>query len=575
MEFHDIATALMQGKKIFDLPFRVVYYARVSTDSDVQLNSLDNQRNYYEHYIQEKRNWTFVGGYIEEGVSGVTVSKRDRFKAMIKDAKNHKFDLIITKEVSRFARDLEDSIHYIRELKEANVGIYFENQNLNTFDPNSELILNIMFNLAPDESRKLSSRVKFGHREAIKKGHVLGSSNIIGYRKDHCKLVIVPEEAQLIKKIYELYATGEYGFYKLSRSLKELGYLNKNGNFYDKDTLKRILMNPKYKGYYRSRVHEVMDYRTKKRKKNAVEEQIIYKCENGSVPAIVSEELWDRANQILSSRTKSYSGGCSSGSLKYPLSSKLFCKEHNVNFQRSHGNRRKNRPIWACGMYLQHRLEACVSPIIAEVDLYHILKSIFDSMITSKNNIVHEMLALIQSVEKTNQYDKDIALIDQGIAQIKAKKSLAFDMVFNGKMSKDTLKSQFDDFDQKLKQLLRKKESVLKQMDLLKHRKDHWDNLAQSIQEEIHGGSLEGFIRSFVDEIIVSKMDGDRYHIKFDIYLNLFGETKGKYKGARHIDGPLDHDLLYLKNKQCTTIEKVRKCNTANSFVYDVYVESL
>ena len=253
MDFIEASKLIMNGEKIYNLPLRVVFYARVSTDSDVQLNSLENQLNYYENYIKSKQSWTYVDGYIDEGISGVRVEKREAFKKMIEDAKLDKFDLIITKEVSRFARDLEDSIHYIRILKEANVGIYFENQNLNTFDANSELILNIMFNLAQDESRKLSSRVKFGHKEAIKNGHVLGSSNIIGYKKDKCKLIVVEEEAKFIQKVFELYASGEYGFYKLSKKLASLGYLNKKGNLYDKDTLKRIIGNPKYKGFYRGK----------------------------------------------------------------------------------------------------------------------------------------------------------------------------------------------------------------------------------------------------------------------------------------------------------------------------------
>ncbi len=223
MNYDEVVRAIVGGEKIYNLPLRVTYYCRVSTDSDVQLNSLDNQLNYYENYIKSKTSWTFVDGYIEEGVTGVRVDKREVFKKMINEEKNHKFDLIITKEASRFARDLEDSIHYIRELKECNVGVFFENQNLNTFDPNSELILNIMFNIAQDESKKLSSRVKFGHRQAMEKGHVLGSSNIIGYRKDKCKLVVVPEEAKFIKKVFELYTTNEYGLYKLANVVAAVG----------------------------------------------------------------------------------------------------------------------------------------------------------------------------------------------------------------------------------------------------------------------------------------------------------------------------------------------------------------
>ena len=204
MTYDDIVNKISNGEKIYNIPLRVTYYTRVSTDSDVQLNSLNNQTDYYINFIKSKDCWTLVDGYIEEGVSGVSVDKRISFKKMIKDAKLNKFDLIITKEVSRFARDLEDSIHYIRELKLCGVGVFFENQNINTFDDSSDLILNIMFNLAQDESKKLSSRVKFGHKQAMSKGHVLGSSNITGYKKNNCKLVIIEEEAKFVRKIFEM-----------------------------------------------------------------------------------------------------------------------------------------------------------------------------------------------------------------------------------------------------------------------------------------------------------------------------------------------------------------------------------
>ena len=205
MNYYDIVESITRGEKIYNLPLKVTYYCRVSTDSDVQLNSLDNQLEYYENYIKSKENWTFVDGYIEEGITGTRADKRPSFMRMIKDAKLNKFNLIITKDVSRFARDLEDSIHYIRDLKSSGVGVFFENQALNTFDPNSELVLNMLFNIAQEESKKISTSVKFGYRKAIDKGHVLGSSNITGYRKDNCKLVIVPEEAKLVKRIFDTF----------------------------------------------------------------------------------------------------------------------------------------------------------------------------------------------------------------------------------------------------------------------------------------------------------------------------------------------------------------------------------
>lgn len=576
MNYDEILKSIMLGEKIYNLPLRVCYYCRVSTDSDVQLNSLDNQLEYYENYIKSKPKWIFSGGYIEEGKTGVRVDVRPSFKKMIHDAKHNKFDLIITKEVSRFARDLEDSIHYIRELKDSGVGVFFENQNLNTFDSNSELILNIMFNLAQDESRKLSSRVKFGHRQAIENGHVLGSSNITGYKKDNCKLVIVENEAKFIKTLFELYSSGKYGFQKLSKKLSELGYLNKKGKLYDKDSLKRMIENPKYKGYYRAKTYEILDYRTKRRKKNSLDEQVLYKCKDGSIPAIISEELWDQANKILKSRTKGYeSNNYWSGGLKYAFSSKIYCKEHNTNFQRSHGSKNKNRPTWSCSMYLQHRLAACESPIIAEIDLYNIMSSIMNNIIPQKKKIVDNMLKLYENIDRTNDYDKELELLNNNIKIIEKKKSMTLDLVFNGDISKESLKMQFENYDQEIKNLKVKKTMIIKQIERLNNSHDNLDRMTKLIEEEINGGSLNEFIRKFVDEIIISKIDGDRYRTKLDIYLDLLGEEKSKIKGARHINGATTDDILYLENRTCDTIEVKRKIDNTNRFTYNVYIETI
>ena len=572
MNFVEISKMIMNGEKLYNLPLRVCFYARVSTDNDVQLNSLENQLNYYQDYIKSKSLWTYVDGYVDEGISGVRVENRNAFKKMIEDAKMGLFDLIITKEVSRFARDLEDSIHYIRILKEANVGIYFENQNLNTFDYNSELILNIMFNLAQDESRKLSFRVKFGHREAIRKGHVLGSSNIIGYQKNKCKLVVDEEEAKFVRKVFELYASGDCGFYKLSKQLGELGFYNKNGNLYDKDTLKRILQNPKYKGFYRGKTTEVVDYRTKKRVKVSEENQVIYKSDDSIIPAIVSEELWDCVNQILKTRKKSFFSTPSfSGGLKYPFSSKIYCKEHNVNFQRSHGSKKKDRPTWSCGLYLQLGLDSCSSPILAEEDLYFIMKNIMCKIIPSKEKVMKDMIDLYSNTTHSNSYCKELENIDKNIKLIEKKKMMAFDFLASEELRKEELKGLFQQFEKELENFNQKRKKIVDQMEIFQRNYQSSKSIFQSIQEEIDGGILEEFIRKFVDEIIVSKIGNDRHFLRMDIYLNLSGNGKRKIKGARHIDGSFPDDMLFCQDIEWDSVEVVRKNRKINHFVYNVY----
>ncbi len=570
MNYIEISKLIMNGEKIYNIPLRVCFYARVSTDSDVQLNSLDNQLEYYEKYIKSHSCWTYVPGYVDEGISGVRVGNREGFKRMLKDAKANKFDLIITKEVSRFARDLEDSIHYIRELKNANVGIFFENQNLNTFDSNSELILNIMFNLAQDESKKLSSRVKFGHRQAILKGHVLGSSNIMGYKKENCKLVVVESEAKFIKKLFELYATGEYGFYKLSKKLASLGYFNKKGNLYDKDTLKRMLENPKYKGYYRGKTTEVLDYRTKKRKKVTEDNQIIHKCIDGSVPAIVSVELWEKVNSILKLRTKGYLNNNYAGGLKYPLSSKIYCQEHNTNYQRTN-SRNKNRPTWCCGKYLQFNLDACTSPIIAEIDLYNILGNIFQEIIPHKDKIVEEMLELYKNSGEDEEYKKELNDIQNSIKKIENKKSFVLDLVYNGEIKKENLQIEFEKLDEKIENLKRRKQFLLNQIELTSNKDDFLKLLMSAIKKEINNGALDDFIRQFVKCIIVSKVKDDRHNIILDIIVSLENDENNIKKEMKE---KLENKTILFKNKKYNSIEKMRKDKEKNKFIYNVYIEN-
>ena len=167
MDIHTIRM-MLKTHSIYDIPLRVTYYARVSSESDEQLNSLGNQIAYYEDLIRKNLTWTFVPGYIDEGLSGISTKKRENFNRMIDDAAMDKFDLVITKEISRFARNTLDSIQFTRQLLGYGVGVFFQNDNINTFDEDSELRLSIMSSIAQDELRKLSSRVKFGHQQAIK-----------------------------------------------------------------------------------------------------------------------------------------------------------------------------------------------------------------------------------------------------------------------------------------------------------------------------------------------------------------------------------------------------------------------
>ena len=575
MRFYKVREAILQGKNITTLPLRVTFYARVSTDSDEQLNSLENQISYFKEYITNNPNWIYVDGYIDEGISGSSVKKRKHFLRMIEDAKSGYFDLIITKEVSRFSRNLSDSIKYTQELMANDVGVYFQSNGINTYDPNSEFILNMMGSVAQEEVKRLSSRVKWGHSEAIKRGRVLGSSSITGYKKDNAKLVIVEEEAKVVRKIFELYATGNYGFCKLAMELYKQGIDNSKGKIYDKDTLKRIIENPKYKGFYSGHTTETIDYRTKKRVYIPKEERIIYRDEN--IPAIVSEELWNRANEILESRSNVVKNKELSNrrtERKYAYSGKIFCSEHNFNFQRSTGSRRSKKPRWACGYYMRYRLEACESPIIAEMDLDNIFSDIMNKIFENKDSIINEMMSYYSNLKLFNTYQNEIKKVNNKIDEIKRKKDKILELNINGNISNLEFQERNDEFNEEIANLKKKITTLEKEKDLMSISTSNLKNVEFAIKKQLDfKTNIQSFVETFVDEIIVSKIDNDRQNIKLDIFLNLIKKPKVNIKGSRHL-GTINENLsIYSSSRD--TIDLGRSDFKKNTFTYNVYLNKI
>lgn len=575
MRFYKVREAILQGKNIPTLPLRVTFYARVSTESDEQLNSLENQVSYFKDFIISNPNWIYVEGYIDEGISGSSVKKRKNFLKMIDDAKSGYFDLIVTKEVSRFSRNLSDSIKYTQELMANDVGVYFQSNGINTYDPNSEFILNMMGSVAQEEVKRLSARVKWGHKEAIKRGRVLGSSVITGYKKDNAKLVIVESEAQVVRKIFELYATGNYGFCKLAMELHKQGINNSKGKIYDKDTLKGILTNPKYKGYYCGHTTEVIDYRTKKRVYIPKEERVTYKDEN--IPAIVSEELWNRANEVLELRSNVVKNTQVSNrrtERKYPYSGKIFCAEHNFNFQRSTGSRRSKKPRWACGYYMKYRLEACESPIIAEMDLDNIFSDIMNKIFENKDSIVSEMMSYYSNLKLSNTYQNEIKKVNNKIEEIKRKKDKILELNISGNLSNVEFQERNDEYNEEIANLKKKITTLEKEKDLMSISTENLKRVENSIKKQLDfKANIQSFVETFIDEIIVSKIDNNRYNIKLDIFLNLVKKQKGTTKGSKYLENINENLSIY--STTCETLDLGRSNFKRNTFTYNVYLNKI
>lgn len=282
---------------------RVAIYGRVSTEHEAQLSALENQRAWYEDLAARHPEWQIVERYFDQGITGTAAKKRPAFLAMLADAKSGKFDLIVTREVCRFARNTVDTLSITRELKQLGVEVYFANDNIRTLDGDGELRLSIMATLAQEESRKISERVRAGQAISREKGVLYGSGNILGYDRVGGTYVINPEQATTVRKIFELYASG-LGYKRICTELMRLGCRNSHGVVdWKVDRIGRILRNATYAGYIGFNKSHSDGYLTQRRINHRESDYMYMK---GDFPPIVSEALWQRCAAIRKAKSSRY-----------------------------------------------------------------------------------------------------------------------------------------------------------------------------------------------------------------------------------------------------------------------------
>ena len=531
MDIHEIRQKI-KVSSIYDIPIRVTFYARVSSEKDEQLNSLDNQISYYTDLIKSNKNWTYVDGYIDEGISGISTQKRENFHRMISDAKLGAFDLIITKEISRFARNTLDSIKFTRELLNDGVGVFFQNDNINTLDEDSELRLTIMSGIAQDELRKLSSRIKFGHQQAIKNKVVIGNSRIFGYVKDNKRLVIEPEEAKMVRELFELYSTDEYSMKQIEDLFWAKGYRNLNGNKIAHSTMSNIISNPKYKGYYCGNKVKVIDMFTKKQKFLEPDEWVMFKDETGEiVPAIVSEELWDKANAVLSRRShdvKDRQNKCNHMNL---LTGKLFCTHCGKPYYRRESKDKsgKANSIWICSGKIKNGAASCPSFAIYESDIRPILLDVFNETAGEADKYIDEYIALYKTIANDSNTAKAIAELEKKIAFESKKKAKLLDYNINGDITdKDYIKMNKEAV-KKIEAAEAEKAELENKLNSESEFKRHLDEIRTQL-ESAKRDAAEGlintaFINKYIDKIYVTA-DGNTMSLNIKLFT---GETCEKY----------------------------------------------
>ena len=531
MDVRKIRNELRMGRSIYDRPLRVTFYARVSTDMDAQLNSLENQVQYYTELIRSKPNWTFVPGYIDEGISGGTTKKREDFNRMIRDARDGLFDFIITKEISRFSRSTLDSIQYTQELLDYNVGVLFQNDNINTLDTDSEFRLVVMAGVAQDEIRKLSERIKFGHRQANKNGRVLGNDKLYGYDKKDCVLTINEEEAEIVRTVFDLYANHGMGTRKISQKLLELGYTSREGNAFNVLTIRHMLENPKYKGWYCGNKTQSLDYRTKKKAFLDESEWVMYP--DPTIPAIVSEELWDRANAIYRERRdqmKEHASGASYHN-RYPYSGKIICEEHGTTFHRRVLNKKTgDEEVWQCKVYRTGGRAACSAPQLRSAELDSILAEIFSRMVKDRNIIIDSLLAVLQSVPQEVDYSKAVARVEDEMAALNAKKDRLLELNLDGAISNTEFKTRNDGFNHQLQTLEAQMTTIRAEERRQKEAALDTEQIRRVLEKELsfENGINSNLVSTILDRVIVKK-ESTKQEIRLDIFLKLGTQFEAVY----------------------------------------------
>lgn len=493
-----------------NLPLRVTFYARVSTEFNVQLNSLDNQITYYTDFIKSNPNWEYVEGYVDEGLSGVSTAKRERFNEMIEDGKNGLFDLIVTKEVSRFARNTLDSIQFTRELLSSGVAVYFQSDNINTLDEDSELRLTLMSSMAQDESRKISNRVRFGHHQAIKNGTVLGTNNMFGYTKKDGKLTINEEEAAFIRELFEMYATGRFSMKQMEKHFYEKGIRNRKGNKLSHSTMGNIIRNPKYKGYYVGNKVVITDLFTKKQKFLPEDEWVMYKDETGEiVPAIVSEELWEKANEVLYMRSQDVITAQHKTVHQNLFTGKLICAHCGKPYYRKDavGKGGEKMSKWVCSGKINNGADSCPSHAIYESEIKPVIEDIFRSGQQNIEELSACVLKLVSELlESDDNKNELLALSKEMETQHKMKAKL---LKFNadGNMSDSEFFRMTAECDEEIAKLQAQMDTIKDNAKTEQEIKKELSNIRailKAAEKHIDGEEIDkAFVDRYIKEIIV------------------------------------------------------------------------
>ncbi|GHV17615.1 serine recombinase [Clostridia bacterium] len=502
---------------------RVAAYARVSTNHLEQETSFEAQVDYYTNFINANDAWELVELYSDEAISATSTTKRDGFKRMISDALDGKIDLIITKSVSRFARNTVDSLVTIRQLKENGIECYFEKENIWTFDGKGELLLTIMSSIAQEESRSISENTTWGARKRMADGKVsMPYGQFLGYTKgEDGTPKIVEREAKTVRLIYKLYLGGK-SMVQIAKQLTRANIPTPSGReIWSTATIRSILTNEKYAGNSLLQKRFTTDFLTKKTKRNEGEYPQYY-VEN-SHPAIVSLETYDLVQDEM---RRNSAVGCTR-SAAHCFSTKVFCGECGGVFGSKtwHSTDKYKRTIWRCNRKYEFKGSvACKTPHLDDKTLRQTFITAFNQILADKDSYIEECRlaanALIGTdnldlesekliTERGEIYDKIKSLIDEN-AQVAIDQS-----VYN--QLRDTLTEQYGEINQKLSDIADEKQSRIarrERVNMFLEDLRKRDGLLTEFDESLCLATLDRITVNSERDIVVKFRDGTEVNVE-------------------------------------------------------------
>ena len=535
---------LNQERKIQHTKRKVAAYCRVSTDNEDQANSFESQQRYFRQYIERNPDWELYEVFADEGISGTNTKKRKEFNRMIACAKNGDFDLIVTKEISRFARNTLDSIFYTRDLKKHGVGVIFLNDNINTLDGDAELRLAIMSSIAQEESRKTSERVKWGQKRQMEQGVVFGRS-MLGYDVKDGKMYINEEGAKVVRLIFHKFVNEGKGTHVIARELREEGIQPMRVKEWQNTVILRVIRNEKYCGDLVQKKTYTPDFLSHEKKYNRGQEEFVIIKDHHE--PIISRELFDKANRILDEKSLSQEGKAKHSN-RYPFSGKIKCGRCGASYVARYKNRKDGSryKAWRCYEAANHgsphidkagNKKGCSGMSIRNEEAIHIMSLVCKQLTIDRQKISDNLIKMIHKVISMDVTGADTNVLREKTEAAKKKRTDLIDLYISGDIDRDEFSALRVKYDAEIDSLKSMMESIEKQQIVKRKQQELMEDIKKAIDELISGIEYEDeFYTQLLDKMVVN----DRENI--DVYLNLL-PLKWSYTVAKSVNCPQGRPL--------------------------------